>query len=104
MLNSTVRNKEWTTLNRKKGIYSGDWANSKPHGTGTITFSGRSAYTGDWEDGNRHGFGTLTYPDGNQCTGFWKNDEFVEKLAYICNVSDDELPDWIERMKNVRDV
>mmetsp|Transcript_25000 Transcript_25000/g.43868 ORF Transcript_25000/g.43868 Transcript_25000/m.43868 type:complete len:420 (+) Transcript_25000:559-1818(+) len=48
----------------------------KLNGKATMHFSGKvsSVYSGDWADGRREGFGTLTWANGNIYEGFWEND------------------------------
>jgi len=53
------------------GIYTGDWKNDKPNGTGTLIFDKKFSdmgypvkYVGEWLDGDKHGQGTATWKDG----------------------------------------
>ena len=58
-------------------IYSGEWNNGKPNGTGTSVYINGAKYVGEWLDGKHHGQGTLFAVDGTPVMrGLWVNGSF----------------------------
>lgn len=52
--------------------YSGEWANSKPHGRGKMEFTNRSVYEGNFSNGLKEGTGVFKW-----VTGQWAGDSYV---------------------------
>jgi hypothetical protein len=70
-------------------VYYGELKDGKPHGKGTMTWSGDKSYSGDWFDGKRSGYGkyiAIIYDEGEKkqkkYNGYWKNDTYNGQGEY----------------------
>ena len=56
-------------------VYTGEWLNDVPDGTGTMNWPDSSKYEGMWVQGKAHGQGTLYHADGDVYAGEWVSDK-----------------------------
>jgi hypothetical protein len=64
------------------GLYTGEWKDGLPHGTGTFIFDSQYSdmgypvrYTGEWVDGAKHGQGTAYWSDGSIYVGEFRRNK-----------------------------
>lgn len=46
-------------------IFTGEWMNDKPHGTGKEEYKDGSMYVGNFINGIKEGHGNFKWPDGS---------------------------------------
>ena len=64
---------EWKFENGNR--YSGEWANNKKNGQGTLFFPDGDKYIGKFRDDQYNGYGIYSWADGQKYAGQWANDK-----------------------------
>ena len=55
--------------------YEGQWKDDIYSGHGIYNYADDAVYSGNWANNRRNGQGTLTTHDGEKYVGQWKDDE-----------------------------
>ena len=75
-LQSTDR--EQTSIEFERGLYTGPLKNGEPSGTGTMRLKNGDTYQGEFRDGLFHGQGTYTWSSGKSYSGRFEKGEILE--------------------------
>lgn len=70
-LQGDCQNGRGTLLLSNGAVYTGQFQQQLPHGTGVCDYPDGSRYSGQWTNGQQHGQGTIIYPNGTARTGRW---------------------------------
>ncbi|WP_319559180.1 NlpC/P60 family protein [Marispirochaeta sp.] len=70
--------KEQTSIEFERGLYTGPLKDGEPSGTGTMRLKNGDTYQGEFRDGLFHGQGTYTWSSGKSYTGRFEKGEIVE--------------------------
>ena len=76
------------------GKYTGEWANSEPHGRGKMEFTDGNVYEGNFSNGKREGTGVFRWANGDSYVGSYKNGSMEGKGVFTWADGDSYDGEW----------